>query len=166
MKIRTLGKISKLPPNRFSKFYKGGGGVYKCEDCGKLTRDTSGSGRSTKVCEVCEQSEQWYNWESNDGSDQLAERDRIMKLIKFVRKADYQYEDAMASSLSLGVKQTFIDEYNSEVKPAKEELKQLESENSMAFQCAKFRVAEEDINEDVNQKAKRKEINFVAGIDK
>lgn len=42
--------------NRFSK----GSGVYKCEECGKLTRDT-GEGAEVGMCSKCYQKAEWYN---------------------------------------------------------------------------------------------------------
>jgi hypothetical protein len=42
--------------NRFSK----GSGVYKCVECGKLTRDT-GEGASIGLCGKCYLKDEWYN---------------------------------------------------------------------------------------------------------
>ena len=48
--------------NRFQK----GSGVFKCSDCGKLTRDTGEGEGETKTCRICLEIWSYENMLEND----------------------------------------------------------------------------------------------------
>lgn len=67
--------------NRFQK----GSGAYTCQDCGKLTRDTSGEA-GVGLCRNCYEAAEWYNY-FQDG--EMTEAEFAFNL----RGLDYQGKD-------------------------------------------------------------------------
>lgn len=46
---------------RKNTFRTGRGGVFKCQDCGKMTRDTGRDQYSLKMCSDCLNCQEWAN---------------------------------------------------------------------------------------------------------
>jgi hypothetical protein len=71
--------------NSRSRFQRGSG-VFKCVDCGRLTRDTGENEGVTRTCKICLAIWEWENvLENTDDLEEIKEAKREIKKLERLR---------------------------------------------------------------------------------
>lgn len=72
--------------NRFGRSMSGGSGAYKCEGCGKTTRETGLGESGVQLCKACYAEAQIENVGSDHGVDSPQYRQVLAEFGKYVKK--------------------------------------------------------------------------------